>query len=60
MQLGLHAIDTQLHLLAHPLATPNRLEFVVDLGSKPAATELTYKDYDVSEHPRICFLHRSV
>ena len=60
MQLGLHAIDTQLHLLAHPLATPNRLEFVVDVGSKPTATELTYKDYDVSDHPMVCLPHRSV
>ena len=47
-------------LLAHPHATPNRLEFVVGLGSKPAATELTYKRHDMSEQPRFCTPHRSV
>ena len=47
-------------LLAHPHATPNRLEFVVGLGSKPAATELTYKRHDMSDQPRFCTPHRSV
>jgi hypothetical protein len=49
-------MGTQLHLLAHPHATPNRLESVIGLGLKTAAAELMYggHGHGVSDRPRLC------